>query len=113
VTGQQVEAELGLFDGFEGYRTPTDADYRHVLTQGMVVPDTNVLLNLYRYTTQSRADLLAMLSKLDDRLWVPHQVILEFWRTRESVLQDPHKAGQNTLDVLDKHHKQAADVHGH
>lgn len=101
---------MGLFDGFEGYRTPTDADYLHVLTDGMVVPDTNVLLNLYRYTTQSRADLLAVLGRLDGRLWVPHQVMLEFWRNRESVLQDPHKTGQNTLDALEKHRKQAADA---
>jgi hypothetical protein len=42
----------GLFDGFEAYRTPAEEDYRTLLTGGLVVLDTNVLLNLYRSTTR-------------------------------------------------------------
>lgn len=68
----------GLYDGFEGYRTPTDEDYRSLLMQGTVVLDTNVLLNLYRYNTRTRTDLVAVLERLEDRLWVPHQVMVEF-----------------------------------
>jgi hypothetical protein len=79
----------GLFDGFDAYRTPTDADYRRVLTEGIVVPDTNVFLNLYRYNEKTRNDLFAVLRGLEDRLWVPHQVVVEFWRNREAVLRDP------------------------
>jgi hypothetical protein len=37
--------DLGLFSEFPGYRTPTDDDYRAVLEYGLVVLDTNVLLN--------------------------------------------------------------------
>jgi hypothetical protein len=48
----------GLFGGFEGYRTPTEDDYRRVFTEGLVVPDSNVLLNLYRYNEQTRSDLV-------------------------------------------------------
>ena len=56
-----------LFDGFEGYRTPTSDDYRHLLTEGLVVPDTNVLLNLYRYNAQARGDqAIYMFSKGGD-----------------------------------------------
>jgi hypothetical protein len=79
----------GLFDGFEAYQTPTEADYRRLLTDGIVVPDANVLLNLYRYNEQTRNDLFLVLRALGDRLWVPHQVVVEFWRNREAVLQDP------------------------
>lgn len=77
----------GLFDGFEGYRTPSEDDYRRVLTEGLVVPDTNVLLNLYRYNAQTQTDLFAVLERLGDRLWIPHQVLVEFWRNRESALR--------------------------
>jgi hypothetical protein len=87
IAGKQVGG--GLFDGFEAYQTPTEADYRRLLTDGIVVPDANVFLDLYRYNEQTRNDLFSVLRVLGDRLWVPHQVVVEFWRNREAVLQDP------------------------
>lgn len=75
-----------MFDGFEGYRTATQDDYRDLLTGGLVVPDTNVLLDLYRYHEQTRNDLFAVLRSIGEHLWVPHQVMREFWRNREGVL---------------------------
>jgi len=83
------DAQSGLYDGFEAYRTVTDADYRNLLTSGAIVPDTNVFLNLYRYNERTRNDLFAVLRGFGDRLWVPRQVMIEFWRNRETVLLDP------------------------
>lgn len=79
----------GLYSGFDAYLTPTDDDYRHVLTKGLVALDTNVLLNLYRYSATARDDLFAVLEAIRDQLFVPHQVLLEFWRNRDAVLRDP------------------------
>jgi rRNA-processing protein FCF1 len=73
----------GMFDGFEGYRTPTEADYRNLLTQGLVVLDTNVLLDLYRMNLRVRTDMLTILDSLQERIWVPRQVIEEFWRNQQ------------------------------
>ncbi|WP_425588779.1 PIN-like domain-containing protein [Streptomyces thinghirensis] len=42
--------------------------------------DTNVLLNLYRSNESTRRDTLAALARLRERLWIPHQVLTEFWR---------------------------------
>ncbi|RKN31203.1 PIN-like domain-containing protein [Micromonospora musae] len=53
-----------------------------------IVPDANVLLALYRITPQARGQLLAVLKDVTDRLWVPHQVALEFMRSREKVIAD-------------------------
>ncbi|MGH3224238.1 MAG: PIN-like domain-containing protein [Streptosporangiaceae bacterium] len=96
---QSVETGSGLYDGFEGYRTVTEADYRHLLTDGLVVPDTNVFLNLYRYNEQTRSDLFKVMTGLGDRLWVPNQVILEFWRNRESVLRDPRDTDKTSAEL--------------
>jgi hypothetical protein len=85
-----------LFDGFEGYITPTPEDYRRVLTTGIVVVDANVVLNLYRYTAEARHDLLTVLERLATTLWVPHQVDSEFWRNRESVLRDPRDTNKTS-----------------
>ncbi|ONH58414.1 hypothetical protein CcI49_22245 [Frankia sp. CcI49] len=79
----------GLFDGFEAFRTPSDENFRSVFSAGLVVPDTNVLLNLYRYSSEARDSLLSVLRNLGSSLWVPHQVVSEFWSVRDSVLRDP------------------------
>ncbi|MGW4250767.1 PIN domain-containing protein [Streptomyces californicus] len=74
----------GMFDGFEAYRTPADRDYRLALQHGLVVLDTNVLLDLYRMNGRVREDMLTVLKTISERLWVPHQVLVEFWRNRQS-----------------------------
>ncbi|MET8445644.1 PIN domain-containing protein [Streptomyces sp. NPDC004981] len=79
-----MTTERGFFDGFEAYRTPADLDYRRVLEQGLVVLDTNVLLDLYRMNARVREDMLTVLKAISERLWVPHQVLVEFWRNRQS-----------------------------
>lgn len=79
----------GIFDGFEGYRTATRHDHVVVLKKGLVAIDANVLLDLYRYGKQGRDDLIAALRAIGDRLWVPNQAMVEFWRNREGVLKDP------------------------
>jgi hypothetical protein len=96
----------GLYDGFEAYRTPTGEDYRRLLTNGLVIPDTNVLLNLYRYHDQTRDDLLSVLEALGERLWVPHQVMAEFWGSRDGVLKDP-RSTEDVIGELRKHGNQA------
>lgn len=104
------ETGHGLFDGFEGYRTPTVTNYRSVLLGGMVVPDANVLLNLYRYNSQTRADLFAVLEKLGPRLWVPHQVVQEFWRNRESAARDLKDNSKGTIASLEEHRDRALQL---
>ncbi len=91
-----------IYDGFEGYRTLGKDDYERALATGMVVPDTNVLLNLYRYTAQARDDLFDVFQRLADRLWVPHRVMGEFWRNREVVarsLGEPVKRARRDLQT--------------
>ncbi|MCL9761636.1 PIN-like domain-containing protein [Frankia sp. AiPa1] len=73
------------------------------------MPDTNVLLNLYRYSSEGRDSLLAVLANLGDRLWVPHQVKAEFWAARDGVLRDPRGTLALTAD-LDKLRVRAAQL---
>lgn len=91
----------GLYDGFEGYRTASERDLKQVLTRGLVVLDANVLLNLYRYTSSTRADLLEVLNKIGDQLWIPHQALEEFWRNRENTIRDPSNA-RDKIEQLER-----------
>jgi predicted nucleic acid-binding protein/alkylated DNA nucleotide flippase Atl1 len=92
----------GLFDGFEGYRTPSQEDFRRVIADGMIVVDANVLLNLYRYNEETRDDLLAVMGVLGERFWIPHQVLAEFWRNRESTLNTPRDKAKEAVQALEK-----------
>jgi hypothetical protein len=81
----------GIFDDFPGFRVPSEEDVRVALRTALVVLDSNVLLNLYRYNDATREDMLGVLAGLGERLWVPHQAMREFWRNRLSVI-----AGRNS-----------------
>ncbi|MBK8758343.1 MAG: DUF4935 domain-containing protein [Actinomycetales bacterium] len=91
-----------MYLGFEAYRTQSDDDFREVLRIAMVVFDTNLLLNLYRYNAETRASIVDVLTALGDRFWVPHQVLEEFWRNRERALVDPLGQIQQTAVDLEK-----------
>lgn len=78
----------GLFDGFEGYRSVTEDDLQEAVRSWLVVFDTNVLLHLYNYQGQALDDFMRVFEALDERLFVPHQVLDEFWRNRTTVLRE-------------------------
>lgn len=82
---------------FFGYYPPTEAEYERLWKEGLVVLDTNVLLNLYRLPTTARDELLAVLELLKDRLWIPHQVALEFQRRRLTVIAAERKSTEDAL----------------
>jgi len=75
----------------------------------MLVLDTNVLLNLYRYNDETRASIVDVMRAVADRLWVPHQVLEEFWRNRERALTDPLGQVQQTGAELEKLRAAAID----
>jgi len=101
-SGSTSQKRSGIFDnGFEAYRTVTDDDYRSLFSSGLIILDTNVLLDLYRYHPETRKELLDVLGQLRERLWIPNQVMSEFWAGRESVLEDASDIS-STVGILDK-----------
>lgn len=54
--------------------------------ESIFVFDTSVLLNIYRYTPETREDFFRLLEKLKKRIWIPHQVALEYLEQRENVI---------------------------
>lgn len=102
--------EHGLFDGFEDYLTPSTEDYHRVFTEGLVVLDTNSLLNLYRYTEETRQDLLLVLGSLGEALWIPHQVATEFWERRVKVLRDRPRDAKQATEQLNKNRNSSLEA---
>lgn len=108
--GGTVSHARGLYDDFRGYRVPSEAELDGALQSATVVVDANVLLNLYRYNEATRDDLLGVLRRLDDRLWVPHQVAREFWRNRLAVLTSRGSGSEQALYAFAKQQRATVDA---
>ncbi|WP_307541095.1 PIN-like domain-containing protein [Streptomyces sp. V3I8] len=67
--------------------------------------DTNVLLELYRFTPKSRDELLSVLYLLKDRLWVTHQVASEYYARRISAVKDHLGLYKTTSAALEAHER--------
>lgn len=81
-----------LFPEFYRY---DDKKIEEIFKECMFVFDTNVLLNLYRYTDATREDILNILDKIKNQLWMPYQVGLELHYNRTNVILDQSKAYGN------------------
>jgi hypothetical protein len=71
---------------FPGYRKFNNEEFLKLWVECIFVVDTNVLLNLYRYKISTRDELLKLLDEIKDRIWIPHQVALEFHDKRLNVI---------------------------
>jgi PIN domain-containing protein len=91
---------LSIYDGFEGYRQPKERELSEALASGSVVLDANVLLSLYGFPQPARELALKYLTSLKERLWVPNQVMREFWRNRHArILEGKNKSNTDPLDA--------------
>lgn len=48
--------------------------------------DTNVFLNLYRYSKKTRDALLDAMKQLESRIWMPYHVAFEFMKRRPEII---------------------------
>lgn len=84
-------------DAFHGFYRPTDEDYDRLWKDGLVVFDTNALLNLYRLPPIGRDALLRTLEFFQSRIWIPYHVGLEFHRNRFKVVEEQNKLTKDAL----------------
>lgn len=91
-----------LRDQFEHFYLPDEQAVATAMKTGLVTPDANVLLALYRFQSEARDELFGALEKLGERLWIPHQVGLEFHRNRLNVMYEQQEFFSRTEQELDR-----------
>jgi hypothetical protein len=91
-------------DLFPGYYPLSDEEFSELWQQCFFIFDTNVLLEFYEHRNETRKDFFNVLDAIKDRLWIPHQVALEYHKNRitrikkaESNFADAKKAWDQTL----------------
>jgi len=88
-------------DLFPGYYRLTEEEFAELWKNCFFVLDTNVLLNLYGYDQKTRDEFLKVLGIIKDRLWIPHQVALEFQENRLNKIREQNQKLNNLRNTLD------------
>lgn len=85
---------------FPGYYRKTESEIKQIWENGVIMFDTNVLLNLYRYSDSTRDTILDLISKFSNQIYLPHQAALEYNRNRYEVIAEQEKAYNEFLEKI-------------
>ncbi len=83
---------------FFDYYSPTPEQYEILWREALIVPDTNILLDLYRLPANAREEFLKVLELLQERLWIPYQVAIEYQKRRLDVISREKGSIETLLD---------------
>lgn len=86
---------------FPGFFSNTASDIEKMWDECIFVLDANVLLNLYRYSDSTCEKLLQVFEGLGERLWIPHQVALEYLNNRLAVIGEQGKVYDDAIKKVD------------
>ena len=75
---------------FIGFYKDFSIDKSQLLKKAKIVVDTNVLLDVYRYSTETADQILQMLESLKGQLWMPYQVAYEYHKDRNDKVLGGH-----------------------
>ena len=84
----------------------SDQEKLELLNNATIVFDTNVLLNLYRYSNKTRMQLFDSFNTFNDRLWLPYNVALEFCERRYETIYEVN----NIFDKIEKEKSKIIDI---
>ncbi len=95
----------------EYYELPEER-IKEIWENSLIVFDTNVLLNLYRYNEDARTEFINVIKFYKERLWIPYQVGLEFHRRREDIIRKNASAYNLLGESLSKELVKVVDTLG-
>ncbi|MDG6857032.1 PIN-like domain-containing protein [Glaesserella parasuis] len=84
-----------------GWAIPlTKEEINDIWNKAILTVDTNVLLDLYRYHPKTRNSILNSFRMFENRLWLSHQVVKEFFKNRTTVISDARKDFDNGKNII-------------
>jgi len=90
---------LNMRQLFPVYHKPTDNEFSKMWQEGIFTFDANVLLNIYRYSPETRERFFEVLQRLKERIWVPHQAAHEYHKHRLDEISNQFR----TFEDIEKH----------
>ncbi|WP_186059628.1 PIN-like domain-containing protein [Burkholderia gladioli] len=94
------------------HRDSDDIDFASIWEKGLFVFDANVLLDLYRLPETASNDLIGVLrnQKLEGRIWIAFQVIVEFLSNRHEAISDQKNKFHTVRGLLEEASAQLDEV---
>ncbi len=97
---------------FGDYRA-TPSELQRLWQEAVFVFDTNVLLDVFRYSDQTADEIVSVLAKAKDRTWIPYQVAIEYHRHLDAVIRAEAKAYADCIANVEKVIKQLTAPRSH
>lgn len=85
---------------FPGYFKLSDKELKYLWDNAIFTFDANILLNLYRYSDETRDEFFKILKKIKDRVWITNQSAQEFFDNRLKVINQQEKAYSDAILAL-------------
>lgn len=85
------------FPGEFGY---TPRQFENLWKNAIIVPDTNVLLNVYKLSEKTRKDFFKIFELMKDRLWIPYQVADEYFANRLNEISKHEKEYEKMINQI-------------
>jgi hypothetical protein len=85
---------------FSGYYRPSKDVLAKIWSKCIFVLDTNVLIGLYRYPKEAHDELIKTFSQISSRIWIPHQVALEYQENRLSAISEQLRKYDDVLKII-------------
>lgn len=85
---------------FKGYYKPQPEDFKKIWDNCIFVFDTNVLFDFYRYSDDTVSVLFSIFEKINEKIWIPHWVGLEYHRGLEDRIKEQVDKYTSTLKDL-------------
>lgn len=100
-------------DLFPGHFRDSDDNLAETWNECLFVFDTNILLNLYRYSDSTKEEFLKILKKIGSRIWLPHRAADEYFNNRLEVIGKQEKAYDDTVSNINKLKKELDNARQH
>ncbi len=84
------------------YYRPTNDEIDSLWENGLIIVDTNVLLDLYRISKTTSDEFLRTLKEYSKHLWIPNQVEFEFYKNRNDVIIEQQEKYSSLVSFLTK-----------
>lgn len=89
-------------ENFSKYYLPKESEYKQLWRDCIFIFDTNVLLSLYRFTENTRKEFFRVLKAVSDRVWIPHQVALEYQESRLGVIAKQEDIYKDAKEIVEE-----------
>ncbi len=98
---------------FIGYYKPLDDEFKQLWENGLFVFDTNVLLDLYRYSIETVNALIDIMDAIKDRIWIPYHVSKEYHKKLYSIIAEQFKKYTKSIETLKDFKSQIEEKRSH